>query len=101
MANAYGQWVDRFYLSLGLLLLPIATGDLITWMISGAPAGLVGPAAMLALCIAYLRLRRRFRRSEFGRTGGGGVAATLPYPSGPVRPGAWRGTPHRGTPGRR
>ncbi len=100
MADAYGHWVDRFYLSLGLLLLPIATGDLVTWMISGAPVGLVGPAAMLALCIAYLRLRRRFRRSGLGGTGGGGVAA-VPYPSVPVRSGAWRGTPHRGTPNRR
>ncbi len=70
VASAYGRWVDRFYVGLGVLLLPVAVGDLVTYALSGAPVSLAGPVAMVLLCAAYLRIRRRFRRFGFpGPTG--------------------------------
>jgi hypothetical protein len=63
VANAYGQWADRLYLCLAVLFLPGAVGDFFIWVGTGSLISLLGPAMLLGLCIAYLNLRRRFRRS--------------------------------------
>jgi hypothetical protein len=63
VANAYGQWADRLYLCLAALFLPGAVGDFIVWVATGSLVSLLGPTMLLGLCIAYLNLRRRFRRS--------------------------------------
>jgi hypothetical protein len=63
VANAYGRWADRLYLSLAVLFLPVAIGDLVVWMTGGSLMSLLGPTALFSLCIAYLDQRRRFRRS--------------------------------------
>jgi len=63
VANAYGRWADRLYLSIAVLLLPVAVGDLVVWMTGGSLMSLLGPMALFSLCIAYLDQRRRFRRS--------------------------------------
>jgi hypothetical protein len=63
VANAYGQWVDRLYLGVAMLIVPVAVGDFIVWVNTGSALGLLGPLALLSLCIAYLALRRWFRLS--------------------------------------
>jgi hypothetical protein len=63
VANAYGRWADRFYLSIAVLFLPVAIGDLVVWMTGGSLMSLLGPTALFGLCVAYLGQRRRFRRS--------------------------------------
>ncbi|HEY7916006.1 MAG TPA: hypothetical protein VIC86_03420 [Acidimicrobiales bacterium] len=68
VANAYGRWADRLYLSFAALFLPVAIGDLVVWMTGGSLMSLLGPTALFCLCIAYLDKRRRFRRSV--RAGG-------------------------------
>jgi hypothetical protein len=51
------------YLCLAALFLPGAIGDFFLWVDTGSLISLLGPAMLLGLCIAYLNLRRRFRRS--------------------------------------
>jgi hypothetical protein len=63
VANAYGQWADRLFLCIAFLFLPGAVGDFVLWVTSRSLMTLLGPATLLVLCVAYLELRRRFRRS--------------------------------------
>jgi hypothetical protein len=63
VANAYGQWVDRLYLSIACLFLPGAVGDFIVWLTARSVMSLLGPITLLGVCVAYLDQRRRFRRS--------------------------------------
>ncbi len=63
VADAYGQWADRLYASIAVLLVPVAIGDFVVWLTGGSLMSLLGPAGLLGLCIAYLHRRRQFRRS--------------------------------------
>jgi Flp pilus assembly protein TadB len=63
VATAYGRWADRLYLNLACLFVCVAVADLMTWAVNRSLASLLGPAALLILCLAYLNKRRRFRQS--------------------------------------